>query len=125
VLDTSAVVRIIEGSSQAVAFTDAVESAQLVLAPALMLTEVANTLWRLQRAGQLQAATLQARLRRAADLIDHIEPDRTLQAEALALATHLDHPVYDCLYLVLARREVASLLSADQRLLDLALKVLP
>ena len=30
-----------------------------------------------------------------------------LQAEALALATHLDHPVYDCLYLVLARREVA------------------
>jgi hypothetical protein len=46
--------------------------------------------------------------------VDHIEPDRTLQAEALALATHLDHPVYDCLYLVLARREVAALLSADQ-----------
>lgn len=42
-----------------------------------------------------------------------------LQAEALALATHHDHPVYDCLYLVLARREVAALLSADQRLLKL------
>jgi predicted nucleic acid-binding protein len=27
--------------------------------------------------------------------------------------------VYDCLYLVLARREVATLLSADQKLLDL------
>lgn len=61
----------------------------------------------------------------AADLVDHIEPDRTLLAEALALATHLDHPVYDCLYLVLARREVASLLSADRRLLELANKVLP
>jgi len=35
-------------------------------------------------------------------LVDHIESDRNLQAEALALATHLDHPVYDCLYLVLA-----------------------
>ena len=125
VLDASAVVRIIEGSSQACAFTEAVESAELVLAPELMLTEVTNTLWRLQRAGQLQAATLQARLRRAADLVDHIEPDRTLQVEALALAIHLNHPVYDCLYLVLARREVASLLSADQRLLDLARKVLP
>ncbi len=125
VLDASAVVRIIEGSSQAAAFTEAVASAELVLAPELMLTEVANTLWRLQRAGQLQAASLQTRLRRAADLVDHIEPDRTLQAEALALATHLDHTVYDCLYLVLARREVASLLSADQRLLDLAQKVLP
>lgn len=105
VLDASGVVRIIEGSSQACDFTEAVESAELLLAPELMLTEVANTLWRLQRAGQLQAATLQAHLRRAADLVDH--------------------PVYDCLYLVLARREVASLLSADQRLLDLDRKVLP
>jgi predicted nucleic acid-binding protein len=33
--------------------------------------------------------------------------------------------VYDCLYLVLARREVAELLSADQRLLKLAARVLP
>ena len=61
----------------------------------------------------------------AVDLVDHIEPDRTLLPEALALATHLDHPVYDCLYLVLARREVALLLSADRRLLELAKKVLP
>ncbi|MFM1900152.1 MAG: hypothetical protein RLZZ216_728 [Cyanobacteriota bacterium] len=71
------------------------------------------------RAGQLELDGLQRRLSKAADLVDHIEPDRTLQAEALALATHLDHPVYDCLYLVLARREVATLLSADQKLLDL------
>jgi len=29
----------------------------------------------------------------AAALVDHIEPDRSLQAEAFALATHLDYPV--------------------------------
>jgi len=91
----------------------------------LMLTEVANALWRLQRAGQLEGAGLQQRFERAVALVDHIEPDRNLQAEALALATHLDHPVVDCLYLVLARREVAALLSADQRLLKLAARVLP
>ena len=72
VLDASAVVRIFEASPQ-----------------------VANALWRLQRAGQLEADGLQQRLDRAAALVDHIEPDRTLQAEALALATHLDHPVED------------------------------
>ena len=38
------------------------------------------------------------------ELVDVIEPDRHLQAEALALACHLDNPVYDCLYLALARR---------------------
>lgn len=125
VLDASAVVRIIEGSALAAELHEAVLAADLVMAPELMLTEVANALWRLQRAGQLQADSLQSRLSMAAELLDHIEPDRSLQAEALALATHLDHPVYDCLYLVLARREVANLLSADQKLLDLASKVLP
>jgi predicted nucleic acid-binding protein len=125
VLDASAVVRIIEGSPQAVALQDAVASADLVLAPELMLTEVANALWRLQRSGQLEKQGLQKRLSRARDLVDHIEPDRSLLAEALALATHMDHPVYDCLYLVLARREVAALLSADQRMLALAAQVLP
>ena len=125
VLDASAVVRIIEGSPQADGIQQALLSADLVLAPALMLTEVANALWRLQRAGQLEASGLQQRLSRASDLVDAIEPDRNLLAEALALATHLDHPVDDCLYLVLARREVATLLSTDQRLLDLASQVLP
>jgi predicted nucleic acid-binding protein len=75
----------------------------LVLAPELMLTEVANALWRLQRAGQLPADGLQPRLSRAAELMDVIEADRHLQMEALALACHLDHTVYDCHYLALAR----------------------
>jgi predicted nucleic acid-binding protein len=125
VLDASAVVRIIEGAEQAANFQEAVLNADLVLAPELMLTEVANALWRLQRAGQLAADELQQRLSRASELVDVIEPDRHLQVEALALACHLDHPVYDCLYLALARREAAALLTADQRLQQLAARVLP
>ncbi|MCT4364708.1 MAG: type II toxin-antitoxin system VapC family toxin [Synechococcaceae cyanobacterium MAG-AL1] len=61
----------------------------------------------------------------ARDLVDQIEPDRHLQVEALALACHLNHPVYDCLYLALARREAATLLTADRRLQSLAAQVLP
>jgi len=125
VLDASAVVRIVEGSPQAAAFQQAVLEAELVLAPELMLTEVSNALWRLQRAGQLQPEGLQLCLSRAAALVDQIEPDRHLQVEALALACHWDHPVYDCLYLALARREAAVLLTADQKLMALAAQVLP
>ena len=125
VLDASAVVRIIEGAEAASPFQEAVLQADLVLAPELMLTEVANALWRLQRAGQLEVDGLQRRLSRAVELVDVIEPDRHLQAEALALACHLDHPVYDCLYLALARREAAVLVTADQRLQQLAARVLP
>jgi hypothetical protein len=68
-----------------------------------MLTEVANTLWKLQRADQLAGLNPQQLLLDARELVDRLEPDRHLQAEALALACHLNHPVYDCLYLALAR----------------------
>ena len=102
VLDASAVVRIIEGSSQAAAFQQAVLEAELVLAPELMLTELSNALWRLERAGQLQPEGLQRCLSRAAALVDYIEPDRHLQVKALALACHLDPPVDDRLDLALA-----------------------
>ena len=125
VLDASAVVRLIEASPQSTPIQEAVGQANLVIAPELMLTEVANALWKLQRAGQLRPEEVQPRLAGAVELVDHIEPDRHLQVEALALACHLDHPVYDCVYLALARREAASLLTTDQRLLALAAQVLP
>ena len=96
-----------------------------MLAPELMLTKVANALWKLQWAGSLNGLDPQLLLGDARDLVDQIEPDRELQVEALALACHLNHPVYDCLYLALARREAARLLSADHCLLTLAAQVLP
>ncbi|WP_255015724.1 hypothetical protein [Cyanobium sp. BA20m-p-22] len=44
VVDASAVVRIIEGAEPSAPFQEAVLKADLVLAPELMLTEVANAL---------------------------------------------------------------------------------
>ena len=125
VLDASAAIRVITGDPQSSQWLDRIENAPLVLAPELMLSEVANTLWKLQRGGNLNGLTPQTLLADARDLVDQIEPDRHLQVEALALACHLDHPVYDCLYLALARREAALLLTADQRLQRLAATVLP
>ena len=125
ILDASAAVRLIVGDPAAAELADLIREAPLVLAPELMLTEVANTLWKLQRAGHLVDLDPQQLLAEAHDLVDRVEPDRHLHVEALALACHLDHPVYDCLYLALARREAATLLTADRRLRQLAERVLP
>jgi len=125
VLDASAAVRLILGDPAAADLAEVIGAAPLVLAPELMLTEVANALWKLQRAEQLAGLDPQQLLADASDLVDRVEPDRHLQAEALALACHLDHPVYDCLYLALARREAATLITADRRLQQLAARVLP
>ena len=125
VLDASAVLRLITHDPIASGWVEQVGQAPLVLAPALMLTEVANALWKLQRSAGLAGMDPQQLLADAADLVDQIEPDRHLQVEALALACHLNHPVYDCLYLALARREAAFLLTDDQRLRRLVDHVLP
>ena len=109
----------------AITWVPLLQQAGLVLAPELMLTEVANGLWKLARASALQGVNPQLLLAEARDLVDQITPDRELQVEALSLACHFHHPVCDCLYLALARREAASLLSADQRLLTFAAQVLP
>ena len=125
VIDASAAVRLILADPAAADLAERVGGAALVLAPELMLTELANTLWKLQRADRLNDLDPQELLAEARELVDRLEPDRHLQAEALALACHLNHPVYDCLYLALARREAASLISSDRRLNALAERVLP
>lgn len=125
VLDASAAVRLILGDPAAACAVEQVRAAALVLAPELMLSEVANTLWKLQQANRLSDLDPQQLLADARDLVDRVEPDRHLQAEALALACHLHHPVYDCLYLALARREAATLITMDRRLQQLAEQVLP
>jgi predicted nucleic acid-binding protein len=125
VLDASAVIRLICADPRATAWAQILAEAPLVMAPELMLTEVTNTLWKLQRANRLASLDPQRLLADARELADEVVPDRQLQAEALALACHLDHPVYDCLYLALARREAATLITADRRLQQLSERVLP
>ena len=125
VLDASAALRLITNAPGVEPLVQQLAEAPLVLAPELMLTEVANAIRKLQRAGQLKLIEPRALLADALELVDQIEPDRHLQVEALALACHLDHPVFDCLYLALARREAAVLLTADRRLQQLAARVLP
>ena len=126
VIDASAMLRLLTAQAEAPEIERKLMDAALVLAPSLMLTEVANVLWKLSRASALPAGVdPQELLRSSAELVDYLEPDRHLQAEALALAIRLNHPVYDCLYLALARREAATVLSCDQRLLKLAEQVLP
>ncbi len=113
------------GHPEAATLIRTLSSATLVIAPALMLTEVTNVIWKIGRTGGLDRVDPQELLLQARDLVDRLEPDQTLQPEALALALHLDHSVYDCLYLALARREAASLVSMDRRLLALAERTLP
>jgi predicted nucleic acid-binding protein len=85
------------------------------LAPTLVLAELGNALWKYVRAGLLDVDEACAVVASVSGRLDPV-PDSELIETAQRLSAELDHPVYDCLYLALARRENVPLITADRRL---------
>jgi len=125
VLDASAAVNVVMRTDRAAEFIGALEGSEIVLAPSLFHGEVSNTLWKYVRAGVIDKQTALVRLEEARGLVDTFELDEQLATEALSQAILHGHPVYDLLYVVLAMRFGARLLSADGKLLKLAARIDP
>ena len=68
------------------------------------------------RTGEIDTQTAIFRYEEAISLLDVFEADQNLATEALAGASQFNHPVYDLLYAVLARRYGCGMLTADKRL---------
>jgi predicted nucleic acid-binding protein len=116
VLDASAAIEAVLGRSQALEIVEYLEHADRVTVPDLYFAEIANALWKYVRNGDLLLEDAQTMLSIATSLPDDVLPARELATEALATATAFDHPVYDALYAVTARREGAAVCTLDQRL---------
>jgi predicted nucleic acid-binding protein len=120
VLDASAAVRMVNRDATVGGVLARLEAASLVIAPRLFASEVASALWKYVRAGALSSADAGSRLQDALMLVDSFDSDESLAAEALAEAVRCGHPPYDLVYLVLARRHGACLLTADAKAAALA-----
>ena len=91
-----------------------------LIAPELWLAEAANALWRHVRIGELtpeQALVRMHELTRAPVASLAIEPH---VERALALATELAHPIYDCLYLAVALAQDTHVVTDDRRFVAVA-----
>jgi predicted nucleic acid-binding protein len=88
-----------------------------LVAPDLVLCEVVNAGWRRARQGDIPWVQYReiAAAMRSPPLT--LKPLRELLPRAAALAEALSHPIYDCIYIALAEREDATLVTADRRLL--------
>ena len=83
-----------------------------LVAPSLMLVE----LWKKTRRGEIAAELAAAGLGEIWRFVPQIVDVADLAEPAMALARELDHSVYDCVYLALARRRGATLVTSDQKL---------
>jgi len=94
-----------------------------VLAPAFFKVELANTIWKLVKAGYLEADRAPQELTAMSVLVSEFVPDESLLEDALRTSLQLKHPVYDGLYIALASRSSARLATLDRRLTTLATRV--
>lgn len=116
VLDASAAVRAVLDPAGQPGLLDRIGDAALVLAPGLLRAEVGNALWKYARAGVLEAPELPERHGEAMALVHRFVEEGALFPEALTVAAQSDHPVYDVLYALTARRHAAVLLTFDRPL---------
>lgn len=117
VLDASAAIRLTLGHPDVPAgIIDSLKAADRVLAPRLFFSEVGNALWKYVRAGGISEGEALERLRETRALVSATVDDRELIEEALTAAVRFDHPVYDAMYAVLARRRSCPVVTMDTRL---------
>lgn len=88
-----------------------------LVAPDIVLTEVANVLWKTVKRGLLTAEQATARLKDLPSFFSRLLPAFDLVPDALALAKAVDLPIYDCVYVVASRRTGASLVTADNKII--------
>jgi predicted nucleic acid-binding protein len=123
VLDASAAVAIAMNLPESFKFQSLLESSDLVIAPDLLVAEVSNAIWKYVKAGVIDVEEGERALERATGIVDTYETSLILYKESYSLSVSHLHPVYDALYLVLARRHNAVLATLDKRMADLASKL--
>jgi predicted nucleic acid-binding protein len=87
-----------------------------IIAPDLVLAEIANGLWKAAMFAGLSHSDAKAALAETDKAFDEFVPANDLKSNALLIALELRHPAYDCFYIALAEARRCKLITADTRL---------
>jgi predicted nucleic acid-binding protein len=117
VLDPSAAVEIVLQRDSAQSLAEIVKEADWVIAPTLFIVEVNNVFWKYQKFVDYPYPDCERDIEQTIALPDQFINEMDLYREAFKLGCTLDHPIYDMLYVVLARRNSARLLTMDKKLI--------
>lgn len=91
-----------------------------LFAPDIMPVEASNAWWKKVRRREMSKEQLDEALLNLLSLDIRWTPSATLLRRAAGLSVEIDHPVYDCLYLLLATEQRGELATADTRLRHVA-----
>jgi predicted nucleic acid-binding protein len=120
IADTSVAIKWFAREEQSDVAEAILEAGVDIHAPDFMWIETANGLWKKWRQNVLPREDVGVSVAKLRDMIDYWHADWELIENASALSMDLAHPVYDCIFLVLARKLNIPLVTADKRLLGIA-----
>lgn len=121
VLDCNAAVEIARGTENGNALMMLMDNDEKSIAPQFFAYELANVVSKYARGGYIARDAALELGHQALELIDEFQNDRNLWEEVVAESIRLKHSSYDLLYLVLARRNAATLFTLDRTLQQLCL----
>ena len=120
VLDTSAAVELAIGGPTAADIRSTVESADVVIVPDTYISEVTNVLWKYRKFSGFTEEKCLGAIEFCIGLVDVTISSRDLWRESFFEGAKNSHSTYDMFYLVAARRNMATLITKDKKLKEIA-----
>jgi len=122
VVDASVALQWIVPERDGQADAESVLTADALIAPDLLLVEVANALRRKIAGGEARLEQALGGMRTLSSTVQLVPVGPDLVISALEMAVEMDHPAYDCVYLALARANSAQVATRDSELARRAAK---
>ncbi len=117
IIDASAAVALIVESARTQTVRDIFSSTAELAAPDILIAETTNAIWNHRRTFAFSADAVGEFLERLSANVA-IVSSSALVREAYAIAIELNRPTYDALYLALAKRDAAQIVTFDERLVQ-------
>ena len=117
IVDASVALKWLVPESDSATAETIVGKASPLHAPHFLMIETVNACWKNWRKQLIDSSIVLEASSKLTGLIDVWHRDETLMEDAARLAIELQHPIFDCLYLALAKQINLPVVTADQRLL--------
>ena len=120
VLDCSAAIAVVLETKEGKALAGLMEKDEKIISPHLYLAEIDSALSKYVKAGYFERELAHQLLGQSIDLVDEFTSLQDCCVEALDESLRNNHSSYDMFYLILARRNGATLFTLDRKLAHLA-----
>jgi predicted nucleic acid-binding protein len=118
-IDVCGAMEILLQKEKAEKFGKILQDAALIIAPDLYISELANTLWKYNRAGILTKDECIQYIKDGINYVDKFIDGKELWQEAFSEGINNNHSIYDMFYMVVTRRNDSVLITNDSVLVTI------